>query len=339
MKSIFKFSIILVLLLSCKRAKEPFLGPSYISAPSDFSVTSFTGTPNPVNFLTNSVAFNATFSNSVSWTLTITGQTSGAFHKLKGISNGFTDLVWTGNHDGVVFFRKGENAVATLSFFGTSYTSSISIAITQVPDYTTCGTFALYGDFESPVNVTFPNWAKFNVSEQGVDSMAVDFNGNIVPSVQGKNYFYIRGLGTQQVFVDGIQYIGSITPVLPSDPTTVWVNMFIYGTGNPNTAVELEYQESDIDGTSNGYSGTDDDAFVAKIDVNHVGWKLFSFQYSKLVPSLNADFGGSGNKIHEPNRLRSFDLILLKKSNPDAPVEVYFDYPIITVGGPFKPCK
>ncbi len=83
----------------------------------------------------------------------------------------------------------------------------------------------------------------------------------------------------------------------------------------------------------------DDDAFVAKITLNHKGWKLFSFKYSSLLPSINAAFGGSGNKIMEPNRVTILNLVLTKKSDPDSPVELYFDHPIFTVGGPFDPSK
>ena len=347
MKAVFKFSILwtiaaLLLVLACKRKDVEFIGPAYISAPEGFAVTSFTATPPSVNFTSGTVAFNATFTHTVSWTLTITGQQSGAVYQIDGISNGLTNVVWTGVHNGAAFFRTGETATATLSFFGTSLTSSTTVNITQAPDYTTCGQFPTGGDFEAPSQIIpFNAWYPFGGAnvEMGVDSVAVDYGGNPVPSVQGEKYYFIRGLGTQQVFVSGIQYGGALLPALPDDADNVWINMYIYGTGDPNTAIELEYQEEDFDGTALGYSGTDDDAFVAKITADHKGWKLFSFQYSKLVPSLNANFGGSGNKIHEPDRLRSFDLILLKKSNPDSPVEVYFDYPIITVGGPFVPCN
>ncbi len=346
MKTILKYSIVWIALFSCHREKVDFLGPGYIFAPEGFHVTSFTANSSSVNFTSSSAVFSAAFTHPVSWILTITGTQSGAVHEIRGISSGLDNVEWKGTHDQATFFRTGETVTATLSFYGTSLSSSLPITIAAAPNYTTCGTFARYGDFETPSLITPMNgWHAFNSPvpipnvEQGIDSVAVDYTGKPVPSVQGKRYYYIKGKGNQQVFVSGVQYTGPLTPVLPADPDQVWVNMYIYGTGDANTGVELEYQEADFDGTSPGYQGTDDDAFVAKITLDHKGWKLFSFQYSKLTPSLNADFGGSGNKIHEPDRLRSFDLILLKSSKPDSPVEVYFDYPIITVGGPFKPCK
>jgi hypothetical protein len=354
MKPIFKYCTLLLLsglvvaLVSCKREEVDFIGPSYISAPEGFSVPIFTGTPSPIDFTVNSVAFNATFTSSVSWTLTVKGQQSGALYKTNGISDGLTNVIWKGTHSGVSFFKTGETAIATLSFFGTSYTASTSVVISKARNFNGYGQHPPGGDFENPTLIKHASgWHAFNDptpipnSTQGVGSSEIDYKGNVVTAIQGNNYYYIRGLGNQQYFVSGIQYDTGmpLSPATPADANNVWVNMYIYGTGDPNTQVELEYQEADADGTQAGYQGTDDDAFVARIVLDHVGWKLFSFQYSKLTPSLNAPFGGSGNKIHEPNTLRSFDLVLIKKSKADSPVEVYFDYPIITTGGPFDPTK
>jgi hypothetical protein len=357
MKHVFKFSVLSVLLLvlgACKRDKAEYLGPGYISAPAGFAVTSFTATPSLVNFTTDSVMFNATFSHAVSWTLTLVGQTSGATFQRKGVSNSLVNFPWGGTHDGIFFFRKGENVTATLSFFGTNLTSTATVQIATPRNFKVYGQFPITGDFEQrefiepsygPPVVYSPYWAHFNFPTpipnvvQGLDSAAIDRLGNVVPSVEGKLYYYIKGKGNQQVFVSGIQYTGMLLPALPATPDNIWINMYVYGTGDKNAGIELEYQEEDADGSSTGYQGSDDDAFVARILLDHVGWKLVSYKYSDLTPSLNAPFGGSGNHIHEPHRLRSFDMVLLKKVNPDEPVEVYIDFPIITVGGPFNPSK
>ncbi len=356
MKIIFKFSLALTVfvalafVLACSRQNPEYLGPAYVSAPEGFAVVSPLTSSNTNPDFNPAVAttFDATFSSSVSWTLTLTGQTSGAVRTFTGISSGFTGLEWWGDHDGVFFFRKGELVTATLSFFGTSMTAEAvaPITIVEAPNYQTCGKFSRYGDFEDETRITGANnWFPFSNPTtpianvlQGVDSVAIDYNGNPVPSVEGKKYYYIKGKGAQATFVSGMQFTRtSNLSGLPADANEVWVNMYIYGTGDANAGVELEYQEADFDGAP-GYQGTDDDAFVARITLNHVGWKLFSFKYSDLTPSLNADFGGSGNKMHEPNRLRSWDIVVVKKTDPNSAIEVYFDYPIITVGGPFKPC-
>jgi hypothetical protein len=350
-----------MVMVACKREKPAFLGPAYIAAPAGFAVTSFTATPITVNFSSNTatsnttqVSFNATFTSSVSWTLTITGQQSGAVCVLKGISDGLTNIAWKGTNDGLTFFRKGETAIATLSFYGTSLAPTTTVTITDVRKYSSYGTFPLAGDFEDTSKVLprhthsgdiySPYWASFNFptaianESQGIDSMAIDYNGNPVPSVQGKKYYYIKGLGAQAQFVSGLQYFGALLPKLPATPDNIWVNMYIYGTGDANAAVDLEYQEDDLH-SSPGYVSSADDAWVAHLVLNHTGWKLFSIKYSDLVVSSNVGFGDKGNHIQEPNRMVSFDLVLLKKSNPNTPVEVYFDFPIFTVGGPFDPSK
>jgi hypothetical protein len=349
-KPIFLFSLLLLVLLGCHKKKkhtgEPATSPI-------ISVSSFTATPITIDFLakTDGVFFNASFTTIVTWVLTIKGNQSGAVHTISGTGESLTNIEWKGDHDYWLFFSAGETVTATLSFPTNPATVSLDLNIVNVPNYAMSGSQkALYGDFETPSKVlpippsTYSAyWASFNFpnsipnESQGIDSIALDYTGNAVPSIQGKNYYYIKGLGAQAQFVSGLQYFGALSPALPATPENIWVNLYVYGTGDANAALDLEYQESDIDGSTPGYQGEDDDAWVTHLTLNHKGWKLLSFKYSDLVPSANKDFGGSGNKIYEPNRLVSFDFIVLKKSNPNAPVEVYFDYPIITVGGPFKP--
>lgn len=351
MKPLYKYLILFVIFAGCKRENVDVLGPSYVMAPEGFSITGFKASKDSINFDSSSVMFNATFSHPVSWTLTVKGQNSGAIKEYKGISNSLNNIEWTGAHDGIFFFRSGEKSTATVSFFGTSLTSYLNLNVVKVPDFKTCTRFFPdEGDFEKPANVLkYDKWHAFNNPtpipnvEQGVDSMQLDYQGNVVSAPQGKCYYYIKGKGNQANFVSGIQYDTkpaiAVVAQIPANPDSVWFNVYMYGTGDANMQVEIELQESDADGDKSGYQGADDDAWVARVVLDHKGWKLFSFKYSDLVRSANASFGGSGNNIKEPNRLMSFDFILIKKSNPNSAVELYFDYPNITVGGPFKPCK
>jgi hypothetical protein len=341
-------------LSSCHREKVESLGPSYISAPPDFAVNSFSASTSSADLSSGDVKFNATFTNPVTWTLTIKGQTSGAIYQVQGTGSSITNLSWTGAMTGVAFFRTGETVTATLSFFGSTITSSTNITLTGVPDFTTCGLFPFYGDFEDTASVLAwhtptgphysPNYAHFNFPtpianvDQGIDSVAVDYKGNPVPSVQGKKYYYIKGLGAQSVFVSGMQYLGgNLFSNLPADPNQVWFNIYVYGSGDPNSEIQIDLQEDENSNFS--YEPGKEDAYVQLITLDHKGWKLFSFPYSKFTISVDPHFGGSGNKIKEPQFVRNFDVVLLKKLNPNSPAEVYFDYPIFTVGGPFKPCK
>jgi hypothetical protein len=330
--------------VACNRKVTEYIGPAYLTAPEGFAVLDFKADSASKHFRPSTpLKYSATFTSSVSWTLTLTGNQSGAVHVLNGLSNGFTDLEWWGEHDGVMFFKTGETVTAQLSFIGTSLTATNNTLIAQAANFKTCGKFSAFGDFEITSKITGPNkWFAFNSPTpipnvvQGVASAEVDRNGNTVKAPEGNQYYFIKGKGNQSTFVSGIQATASLSG-LPADTNNVWVNMYLYGTGDPNAGVELEYQEADQPGDGI-YDPEVDDAFVARITLDHIGWKLFSFKYSDLTPSLNLKFGGNGNKKREPNRIRSWDIVLVKKTDPNSPIAVYFDYPIITVGGPFKPC-
>lgn len=322
---------------SCDIEDADYIGPAVISAPEDFEVTAFAASSDSANFDSDAVDFAATFSDPVSWTLTIEGAASGAKKSFNGLSD-VVDITWQGGHDGTYFFRQGEAVTATLSFLGTDKAETLNLDLGATADLTIGSVFPKSGNFEVDAEIDFPSWARFNVTEQGVDSMARDRNGSLVKPVEGKGYYYIKGIGGDPVFVDGIQYLGPWSDI-PADPDSVYFNIFLYGSEDPNATLVIELQEEDEDGIKAGYQGQDDDAFVTEVNLTHKGWKMFTFRYSDLTPSVNADFGGSGNKTMEPDRMKGIVLVLLKIQDPSSEVEVFFDYPIITFGGPFNPSK
>lgn len=366
MKRMFKFSLVIILVLlvvviACNRKKQELIGPSYVAAPEGLVVTSFTSSsvpPAAVNFVLTKVTFNASFTGTVTWILTIVGQQSGAVYEVSGTGNGFTNLVWGGSHTGLFFFRTGETVTATLSFYGSSLKESLDVKIGTKANFNTCqsGNYPKNADFETPVQVLPPsgNWASFNYPagtivnvDQGITGVdddttqfPIDRKGNRVPAVQGKNFYYIKGLGDSPSFVSGLLYNKVIGPdsIKTTDPNNLWFNVLIYGSGDINAGLDIEFQEADVPG-NNVYDQTLDDAWVYHLELKHVGWKLFSIKYSDLSRSTNPELGGHGNNKKEPNRLRQFAFVLLKKQNPSSPVEVFFDYPIFTLGEPFKPCK
>ena len=360
MKRLFKFSLVILFMLgvvfiACNRKNPEVIGPSYVAASEGITV-SLNPVAASVNFiLTPKLFFTANFSETATWILTIVGHKSGAVYRVSGTGNGFTNIPWGGSHSELLFFRTGETVTATVSFFGSSVTASRDIVINRVATFNSCGIFPKNADFETP-NLVLPpsgNWASFNYPAgtivnvaQGItglndDSTQYPFDrfGNRVYAVQGVNYYYIKGLGDSPSFVSGLLYQSvTATPITSADPDDVWFNVYVYGTGDINAMVDMEFQEADLPG-NNDYNAKLDDAWVYHLELKHTGWKLISFKYSDLMISNNPDLGGSGNKKMEPNRLRQFDFVLLKKTNPNAPVEMFIDYPIFTIGGPFKPCK
>lgn len=334
-------SLALLATTSCKREDAEYLGPAVVYAPADFNVADFTVSDTIANFTNGDILFNASFSSFVSWELTVVGLESKAIKSFQGKSDNITDLAWNGGNDGVFFFREGEAVSAKLIFYGTLLMPKIDLVVDKAADLSVQGSLLKAGDFELRDSTSL--WYSFegipNV-ESKRDSIAKDYSGKRVNAVQGKSYFSIRGMGdpAQTAFVTGVEYAGLIRPKLTENAEEVWFNVYVYGSGDANMRLDIEMHEDDIN-TLRGYNGKMDDSFVGTVIMSHKGWKLFSFKYSDLPASVNADFGGSGNKIYEPHRIAAVAFILLKATDPTSPVEVYFDYPIFTVGGPFDPSK
>jgi len=377
MKRIVRFSTIVTVAfigvtLACSRQNPSYIGPAYIAAPDGFSTSALKPNKTSVNFPVP-VNYNATFTSTVSWILTITGQTSGAVHVIEGTSANLSNVAWSGGMDGVEFFQTGEVAVATLSFYGTSLTTSASVTITGAANYAYCGYFAPSAGFNTPSgNIPNNGWNFFNKSpnpklpggspfntflttivnvKQGVavsggtgdNALQSDRNGNLVVAPEGAGYYYIKGLGDQSAYVSGVgfgtympQAIGMYTSLASYSPSDIWVNVYLYGSGDANAKAQLEFQESA--GPLIAPNPVNDNYWEAYVTLNHKGWKLFSFKYSDLTVSTIKLNGGNGDGIQNPGKLWGFDVTLQKVSNPNSPVELFMDYPIITIGGPFKPC-
>jgi hypothetical protein len=385
MKHILRLSTFVVIALisvalACSRQNPEYIGPAYIAAPDGFNVSALTPSMTTINFTPpyENVKYNAKFSSSVSWKLTITGQTSGAVHVIEGTSANLSNVIWRGQMDGAQFFKVGEVAEATLSFYGTSLTTSANVTITGVPSYVHCGSQAPGATFDSPSG-TLPatGWNGFNKApnpkipngaystfittivnvKQGVavsggtgdNALQSDRNGNLVVAPEGAGYYYIKGLGDQSAYVSGIGF-GTYLPTTYDQfhnylksysPNDIWVNVYLYGSGDANAEAQLEFQECKkcLSVTTAGPMAYTDNYWEAYVPLTHIGWKLFSFKYSELTLSTNKSNGGSGDGIQQPGNLWGYDVTLQKVSNPNSPVELFMDYPIITVGGPFKPCN
>lgn len=366
MKRMFKFSLaiilVLVVVIACTRKNPEFIGPSYVDAPEGLLATFSTAAPVPllgVDFgLNQKVNFNASFSASagpatVTWFLTIVGPQSGAIYQVSGTGSSFNNIQWGGSHTGLFFFHTGETATATLSFMGSPLKESLNVLIKRQASFNSCGTYPKNADFETPNQVLPPsgNWASFNYPAgtivnvrqgiTGIDStnFRLDRLGNLITAVQGRNYYYMGGFGDSPSFVTGLEYLSmASTPITSADPNNVWFNVYVYGSGDINAGLDIEFHEADLPGDG-GYTGKIDDSWIYHLELKHTGWKLLSFKYADLAISTNPDLGGHGNKIMESNRLREVAFVLLKKLKPNAPVEVFIDYPIFTYGAPFKPCK
>lgn len=340
----------LMIFLSCEREDLGFIGPSTISPAEGFEVQSFTASADSIDLEDNDLLINATFNQTVTWNLTITGQTSSAIWTRTGLSNTINNLSWSGGHVGTQFFRTGETVIITVSFMASTINSELTVVIDQAHIFDEQGLLPTYADFEGidESAMVYPYWVIFSpISgydvEQGIGSSVVSYSGEVVKPNQGDQYFYMRGLGSPNDpgFVSGVQcYIDEAGyPNLPSDADNVWINVYVWGSGNTNARLDMELQEDDTLSVLPSYKGWDDDNYVATMNLGHYGWKLFSFKYSDLATNIYEDLGNKGNKIHEPQRLKNLVFILIKDRDQTQVSEAYFDYPIFTIGGPFDPNK
>lgn len=335
-KNISSLTIVLSMIFflgSCKRTDD-IVGPEFNVATENFEFISGISTNTSSVDFSNSetVTFTAEFNEQITWTITITGQTSGAVRTISGTSNSIdaSSGVWNGNHDDLYFFRTGETVDVVLSVLGSTETTSTTMTVTDVKDFAVSGlVYTING--ENKFDGTVDGWTVFSSTKvkTASDILAVQGSGSLFMSGAGEPDF-ITGANKNFTGTTGLP------SYLPSDPDSVWINIYVYGQGDANTKVEFACKEADADEGNTKYGEATDDAMGAEIIASHTGWKLFSIQYSALKPSVAADFGGSGNKVHEPHRIDLLQIGLLTL-DPEATKSVYVDFPVITVGGPFDP--
>jgi hypothetical protein len=114
-------SIILCLVFSCKDTQEKgYMGPAIVAAGANFKVVTPLTAPPLIAFATNPgspACFTATFNQTVTWQLTIAGDTSAATKTITGTGS-VMNACWDGSHDGTYYFEDKESGVATLNVTG-----------------------------------------------------------------------------------------------------------------------------------------------------------------------------------------------------------------------------
>ena len=337
--------------VKCKRPES--VGPSYKIAPEGFTVSSYTVGNPTVNFsvpANNKDTFYAAFSHEVSWAIVLTGRQSGAVKTITGTSQSIDGSnpawLWDGSHDGLYFFIKNEVVDAKITFLGSNleYRDSVTVTGTKVfkdimvLDFETAGGFISYNDA--------PGGDNPSVAATITDGGAMADGEIFQKSVQGIKAFYWYsndGAGVANFFGGGgARNINAAERAqFPTDPDSLYLNVYIYGKGDPNSRLNFGAREDDFTGSNFAvgvHTPTNDDEWQVQITLDHFGWKLFSYKYSDMTPSASPTNGGSGNKVKEPKRITdiSFGLISSPKGNF---VEAIIDFPIITFGAPFNPNK
>lgn len=351
-------ALLLTVLVWTKCKKSDTVRPNYelVSDKAGFTIQSFSVSNATADFTASpTFPFNGVLSQSATWFIDLKGMSSGAQKRLSGTSNIIdnNNSAWNGGHDGLYFFRKGEKIAATLSVLGSDQTKADTFTLNQPRLFGINGNL-LVGDFEA--NASWPDWIggipgfykedppKPQDKDLAGILVAEGFADPVYPNiafkpVQGTKSYRMAGLDDNgSYFVVGNRREKLDFASLPADPSQVYFNIYIFGYGDPNSKLNFGAQEDDNDGTIGVHTPADDDEFQIQISLNHVGWKLLSIKYSDMLPAPDPKNGGSGNRIHEPQRIIgvTFGLISSPARNY---VAATMDYPIITVGGPFDPSK
>ncbi len=364
-----------LILYSCKRTAVENLGPEYYSAPADFVVSNYNVTNN-IDFVASACSISAAFNHKVSYTITIKGQTSGAEKTYVSIGDKIdVDAlggIWNGGHDGASFFRKDENVSVTLSFLGTDFTDTKIVKIFKARNFITGANILAVGGLNNGYEVASENGypTQFSIGSghaNCTDNSVLPLDAkreNTYPLLEGKYYYRVLGksLDAGGYFVGGIQHRtpsgqGYILPAAWTDPTQIYYNIYVYGTGDGVTTLLMEFHESDLSSESskprnecgltggncatiakNMHNPCSDDAWVYQYPITHIGWKLISVKYSDFPVSISATNGGSGDKIKEPTRVTRLQLGVLAQP-PFKSVTAIWDFPVLTYGAPFDPSK
>jgi hypothetical protein len=341
-----------MLVAACKRtlSDEEIFGPQYKPAPEGFAITSaFSANVATADFYSlplTPVTFAATFSHEVSWTITITGQQSGAVKVITGLSNiiNASNSVWDGGSSNNYFFIAGENATAVLTILGSTLTQNDVINILAAKRYanqTFNGVkYTVIDDFERPTGQasTF-RWLDGAYKDLG-DGTVISSKSTTI-KMQGLQSHRFAGTDVNSnSWLAGIntEPINSDTGYATTDPSAYYVNLYVYGTGKANTSIQIKaYEMDDWSQLSATYDQANNDGYVYDIFVDWTGWKLVSARYADFKRSNDPAAGGNGNGIKEPNKIVGFSLGLNSQPTFGKEVEAYVDFMVVSEGGVFKP--
>lgn len=319
MKKILGLLIISISFLACK---QEFQGLEIYDFEGNIEDANIQINTTQVDFSKEEVVyFMGDFDDVTTVQITITGQSSGA---VKTIDLNATNLnqdntLWSGGSSSLIGFTK-EQCDVRISFFGTDEEVNLSVEITGLTNFSNSNTIALGSNgFEqsSPsqnINKQFSEITDQIVTPQGDYSVKTDYDG--------QTYLYLG----EDNLGEGAFY------ELPEDPSRVWFNIYVYGNGDPSSSFFVQFHEAD--GENQNFENGRDDGVLARVNLGHEGWQLFSFRYSDLKFSTFASGGGSGNKTHEPHKinLTSYNFEGVGESGT-----FYIDLPIYTIDAPFDP--
>lgn len=328
----------LVIQLGCKK-EDDFRGPETIISSSDFEiVTPLTVSDVSIDFTEkDTVTFEALFNEVSDYKIVIKGQETGAVKTIEGTGDQLL-AYWNGNSD-ETFFQE-ETCEFSLYVRGVSepiQEDTIQIIARMeapgnlVASFEPLGQNLLVGFWEADVN-----GKKTKITCERTSEVAIE--GDYAFKLEGENHLNTsnRFLGVAYakpiVGENGESNSGTKYRVGTENADELWFNVWIYGNGNTDSYLSIKFMQDDNE--SGDHDGNLDNGFEFNIkDLSFNGWKLFSVRYDQLTAGGNADYGGSGDKVHRPNLISQIEFALWSNVN-GRPVSATLDYPIFTLNAP-----
>jgi hypothetical protein len=367
-----------ILFFSCK--KDKFVGPELIGAGSDFDKkinfeiyqdnkkidTEGDGELDQIVFSKFDTASFASskFSSSVSWSIQVTGYTSGAVAKFSGLSDQINgeNATWSlGRSSNEFFFQKNEFIKCDLKIIGLDTLYSIDSLKFRMPcDWNN----KTYNGVRHTVVDAFDE-DKPSTGE-GLDASSPDrLDADVVLTVGDNNH--VQGSGALLMAGTDLNNNGWISSKnhdrlielaassqlsnMPVDSNAVaselYFNLYVYGDSDyPGASIQLRVYEAEIDSFNSvdrlreyanqelstlGDNVNVSDTWIYNLKIDWEGWKLVSVPYDKF--KINNEPLGNGNKIKEPKKISAMMVSLLSDPTPGYELKTYIDFLTITDGG------
>lgn len=332
--SILPLSIIAILFFACE--KEEFVGPNLLDIYGPFEIIdSFAVQSATVDFTKQeNITFKGSWTLMTPWTITITGQKSGAVKTLSGKSKFLDTLVdiWDGTSD-VIFFKE-EKCDVELTFGEHANILKDEINIIGTYDYTKNA--ILLQDYEiASIGDGLP-WGG-----NGTNPRATLISDSLPGSTpQGNKYLYMEGKepgGTSAAWYlvgfpsyNASSFVGAnYYPFKNADTTTTFINFFVKSYGTPNTKFALSYVE---DQNNDGVFDENVDptyGYDYIIDASIKDWVKVSIPLSDFETSSTVSDGEQ-----EIDKIGFFYVNMFSNGESQEKHAAAIDYIIITQGKP-----
>ncbi|MBX9850688.1 MAG: hypothetical protein K2X86_02910 [Cytophagaceae bacterium] len=317
------FNVILLAVMfvvnSCKHDNfEGFVGPSHCVSDNFAYTSNFAVSTNSIDLNMTTLSMTASFNEVASWTITISGQTSGAVKVFTGKSN-TVNAIWRGEAAGTKFFQAEP---VTVEFKVPCKDAIVqSVTVTNANTFTTFG--ALISDFEGNgmvSNVTTldtynaTGWSEYTATPNTITQFQVNTDPG---AVQGLKYLTYKGLTDAAAWFQGGFYATISLSSLPTNnKDSIYFNALIKGNGNGTTLLGITVV------------APGPQKMGKNIKIDWQGWKWVSFKMSEATDL-------SATPISDMYNANAIDFGFNSIPTQGQPQEANIDFIIFTVGKPF----